>query len=109
MLIDDHERIARIRTPVPDLEGHMTPTHLFYVVQHFAVPERMHPENWRVSIAGKVQQPLALTYEEIRRLPARSVRTMTECSGSDADFLRVLQRRGAQALPHPGMHDPQRQ
>src|SRR5262249_40930991 len=39
VLIDDQERITRIRTPVMDLEGHMTPTHLFYVVQHFAVPE----------------------------------------------------------------------
>jgi DMSO/TMAO reductase YedYZ molybdopterin-dependent catalytic subunit len=93
VLIDDHERIARIRTPVPDLAGHMTPTHPFYVVQYFAVPEPMRPKNWRVSIAGEAQQPLALTYEEIHRLPARSVRTVMECSGSDADFFEYFKRQ----------------
>ena len=57
VIIDDQERITRIRTPVMDLEGHMTPTHLFYVVQHFAVPEPIRPEDWQVTIDGEVQQP----------------------------------------------------
>jgi DMSO/TMAO reductase YedYZ molybdopterin-dependent catalytic subunit len=93
ILIDEHERIASIRTPVLDLEGHIRPTYLFYAVQHFAVPEPMRPENWRVSIAGEVQQPLALTYEEIRRLPARTVRTVMDCSGSDANFFEHVKRQ----------------
>ena len=42
-IIDDDGRTTRVRTPVMDLEGLMTPTHLFYVVQHFAVPQPMHP------------------------------------------------------------------
>ena len=37
-LMDDQGRAVRIRTPVMDLEGLITPTELFYVVQHFAVP-----------------------------------------------------------------------
>jgi DMSO/TMAO reductase YedYZ molybdopterin-dependent catalytic subunit len=97
VLIDDQERITRIRTPVLDLEGHMTPTHLFYVVQHFAVPEPMRPEDWRVSIDGEVQQPVTLNYEDIRRLPARTVRTVMECSGSDADFFEYF--KGERARP----------
>ena len=86
VLLDDQGRLARVRTPVLDLEGNMTPTHLFYVVQHFAVPEPVRPEDWRVSIDGEVTQPVTLTYDDIRRLPARTVRTVMECSGSDADF-----------------------
>ena len=39
VIVDDQQRLTRIRTPVMELEGHMTPTHLFYVVQHFTVPE----------------------------------------------------------------------
>ncbi len=48
-IVDDDGRITRVRTPVMDLEGLMTPTHLFYVVQHFAVPEPVAPEHWRLS------------------------------------------------------------
>ena len=37
-LTDDEGRTVRIRTPVMDLEGLITPTDLHYTVQHFAVP-----------------------------------------------------------------------
>ena len=97
VLTDDQGRVARIRTPVLDLEGHMTPTHLFYVVQHFAVPEPMRPEDWRVTIDGEVKESVTLTYEDIRRLPARTVRTVMECSGSDADFFEYV--KGERARP----------
>jgi len=40
-----------------DLEGHMTPTHLFYVVQHFAVPEPIQTEDWRMTLDGEEQHP----------------------------------------------------
>jgi DMSO/TMAO reductase YedYZ molybdopterin-dependent catalytic subunit len=90
VLLDEQGRIVRIRTPVLDLEGHLTPTYLFYVVQHFAVPEPVRPEDWRVQLDGEVKQPLTLTYDDIRRLPARTVRTVMECSGSDADFFEYF-------------------
>jgi DMSO/TMAO reductase YedYZ molybdopterin-dependent catalytic subunit len=97
VLMDEQGRMARIRTPVLDLEGHMTPTHLFYVVQHFAVPEPVRPEDWSVTIGGEVKQRVTLTYEDIRRLPARTVRTVMECSGSDADFFEYF--KGERARP----------
>ena len=37
-LTDEEGRTVRIRTPVMDLEGLITPTDLHYTVQHFAVP-----------------------------------------------------------------------
>ena len=98
VIIDDQERITRIRTPVMDLEGHMTPTHLFYVVQHFAVPEPIRPEDWRMTIAGEVQNPVTLTYEDVRRMPARTVRTVMECSGSDANFFEYFQGQGPRPI-----------
>ena len=33
-------KTERVRTPVMELEGLITPTELHYVVQHFGVPER---------------------------------------------------------------------
>ena len=98
VIIDDQERITRIRTPVMDLEGHMTPTHLFYVVQHFAVPEPIRPEDWRMTIDGEVQKPVTLTYEDVRRMPARTVRTVMECSGSDANFFEYFQGKGPRPI-----------
>ncbi len=37
-LMDEQGRAVRIRTPVMDLEGLITPTDLHYTVQHFDVP-----------------------------------------------------------------------
>jgi DMSO/TMAO reductase YedYZ molybdopterin-dependent catalytic subunit len=97
VLLDDQGRLTRVRTPVLELEGNMTPTHLFYVVQHFAVPEPVRPEDWRVTIDGEVTQPVTLTYDDLRRLPARTVRTVMECSGSDADFFEYF--KGERSRP----------
>src|SRR6266566_126226 len=98
VVIDTQERITRIRTPVMDLEGHMTPTHLFYVVQHFAVPEPVRVENWQMTIDGEVKHPVTLTYEDLRRLPARTVRTVMECSGSDANFFEYFKGEGPRPI-----------
>jgi DMSO/TMAO reductase YedYZ molybdopterin-dependent catalytic subunit len=81
-----------------DLDGLMTPTHLFYVVQHFAVPEPVSPEQWRLSVDGAVKTPLEITYEDLRRLPARTVRTVMECSGSDANYFEYFQGVGQKPL-----------
>jgi DMSO/TMAO reductase YedYZ molybdopterin-dependent catalytic subunit len=98
VIIDDQERITRIRTPVMDLEGLMTPTHLFYVVQHFAVPEPIRPEDWQMTLDGEVKNPMTFTYEDLRRLPARTVRTVMECSGSDANFFEYFKGEGPRPI-----------
>ncbi len=94
VLLDDQQRVTRIRTPVMDLDGHMTPTHLFYTVQHFAVPEPIPLADWKMTVRGEVTQPLTLTYADLQRMPARTVRTVMECSGSDANFFEYFQGKG---------------
>lgn len=98
VLYDAQQRLTRVRTPVMDLEGHMTPTHLFYTVQHFAVPEPVLYKDWRVAIDGEVHHPLTLTYDDIRRMPARTVRTVMECSGSDANFFEYFKGEGPRPI-----------
>src|SRR5689334_16234822 len=93
-LTDDEGRTVRIRTPVMDLEGLMTPTALHYTVQHFAVPPVVHASDWKLEILGEVKTPLTLNFEQLRRLPGRSVRTVMECSGSDATFFEYLRGEG---------------
>ena len=93
-LTDDEGRTVRIRTPVMDLEGLITPTDLHYTVQHFAVPPVVYAEDWKLAILGEVKRPLALDFEQLRRFPARSVRTVMECSGSDATYFEYFQGEG---------------
>jgi hypothetical protein len=83
-LTDDAGRTVRIRTPVMDLEGLITPTNLHYTVQHFAVPPIVETDTWELKIVGEVKAPLTLNFDQLRRFPGRSVRTVMECSGSDA-------------------------
>ena len=115
-LLDDQGRLVRIRTPVMDLEGLITPTDLHYTVQHFAVPEVVPADQWLLTIEGEVKNPLTLNFDDLRRLPGRSVRTVSQASGTlrralrqRRHFLRVFPRRGPQAVAHPRVHDPQRQ
>jgi DMSO/TMAO reductase YedYZ molybdopterin-dependent catalytic subunit len=97
VLFDAQGRLTRVRTPIMDLDGNLTPTPLTYVVQHFAVPEPLTPEAWQLAVDGEVKQPTTLSYEDIRQLPARTVRTVMECSGSDADFYEYF--KGERARP----------
>src|SRR5689334_25029657 len=77
-----------------DLEGLTTPTHLHYTVQHFAVPPVVESAEWELKIVGEVKSPLTLNFEQLRRFPARSVRTVMECSGSDATYFEYFKGEG---------------
>ena len=93
-LLDDEGRTVRIRTPVMDLEGLITPTNLHYTVQHFDVPLIIPAQDWSLTIDGEVKNQLTLSFDDLRRFPGRSVRTVMECSGSDATFFEFLSGEG---------------
>ncbi len=54
-LSDEQGRTVRVRAPVMDLEGLITPTELHYVVQHFDVPEVISSDQWTLSIDGEIK------------------------------------------------------
>ena len=87
---DDQGRVTRVRTPVDALEGLITPTELFYSVQHFDVPEPVASADWKLSISGQVKNPIEITFDELQRFPGRTVRTVMECSGSDTLFFEYF-------------------
>ncbi len=94
-LYEDSGRVQRVRTPVMDLEGLITPTELHYVVQHFDIPEVVPADKWSLDVSGEVKNPLNLNYEELRRFPGRTVRTVMECSGSDATYFEYFKGEGS--------------
>ena len=93
-LLDEEGRVKRVRTPVVDLEGLITPTELHYVVQHFEVPDVLPADKWSLTIGGEVKNPMTIDYEQLRRYPGRTVRTVMECSGSDATYFEYFKGEG---------------
>ena len=74
--------------------GVITPNAAFYIRNHFAVPDCEISE-WRLTIAGAVETPVELTYEELRALPSRTLQVTLECAGNG----RVAMRPQAEGEP----------
>jgi len=88
---DAEGRIINGRAPLVDLEGLLTPTDAYYIVNQLEVPDPVHPDDWRLEIRG-AERNVILTLEDLRRLPGKTVRAVTECAGNDAgyyDYLRT--------------------
>ncbi len=94
-LTDAEGRVISQRTPVGDLQGLITPTDLRYVVVQLDAPEPVHPDDWSMEIGGEVDKPRSFTMEGLRRMPAKTVRCVHECSGSEQDFFEYLRSKGA--------------
>jgi DMSO/TMAO reductase YedYZ molybdopterin-dependent catalytic subunit len=73
-------------TPLENMQSWVTPTRLFFVRNHFRVPE-IDLATWRLSIGGRVKAPRDWTWEQLRDLPQRSVFATVECAGNGRSFL----------------------
>jgi DMSO/TMAO reductase YedYZ molybdopterin-dependent catalytic subunit len=91
---DAEGRVINGRSPLLDLEGLITPTDAYYIVNQLEVPEPIHPDDWRLTIDGALERPLELSLEDLRMLPGRTVRAVTECAGNDAGFFDYLTKGG---------------
>ena len=83
---DAEGRTIYARSPVLDLEGLLTPTDAYYILAQLNMPDPVHPDDFSFSIGGMVDNPTEYTLEEIRKLPGRTVRAVTECAGNDGEF-----------------------
>lgn len=75
-----------LEMPFPTLDRFLTPNDRFFVRSHFAVPT-IDLTTWRLRVEGAVQNPLELTYDEVRRLPSRTAPALLECSGNSRVFI----------------------
>lgn len=91
---DPQGRVINGRAPITELEGLITPTDAYYVVNQLECPEPMHPDDWSMTVGGLTGQSLTLTLADLRRLPGRTVRAVTECAGNDAGFFDYAAGRG---------------
>ena len=63
------------------LRHDLTPVGLHYLLNHFDVPY-VADATWQVEVAGRVKRQARLSLEEIRGLPARTLRVTLECAGN---------------------------
>src|SRR5438045_2769046 len=64
--------------PPEALHGEITPTDLHYVRSNFAVP--VH--DGTLEIGGAVLDPITLTLDDLRAMPARELAVTLECAGN---------------------------
>lgn len=68
-------------TPLQGLQSSITPNDLFYIRNHFDVPE-VQAEGWRLSINGAVSTSSQRTLEQIKALPQQTLTVLLECAGN---------------------------
>ena len=73
-------------TPLEAVRGWVTPTRLFFVRNHFHVPQ-LDAASWRLSVTGCLARPLSLSYAELNDMPQRTLLATLECAGNGRSFL----------------------
>jgi len=72
--------------PLEALRYDVTPPGLHYVLTHYDIPAAEAGE-WRLTLGGKVRQPVTLDMDALRSLPAATVRVTMECAGNGRALL----------------------
>src|SRR5687768_10502423 len=72
--------VRKILVRPDELLAPTTPQDQLFVLAHFGIP-RFDLSSWRLEIGGLVDRPRAYSYDEIMKLPARSVESFHQCAG----------------------------
>jgi DMSO/TMAO reductase YedYZ molybdopterin-dependent catalytic subunit len=73
-------------SPVSLLDSFLTPVEHFYVRSHLPVPPSLEAPAWTLTIDGEVGGTVAMTLEELRKLPSATVTMTLECAGNGRSF-----------------------
>jgi len=85
-LIPRQRNPDNLEFPFATLDSFITPNEKFYVRNHFEQP-KLDSGSWRLKIEGAVQRESQLTFDELRKMPARTVTATLECAGNCRAFL----------------------
>jgi DMSO/TMAO reductase YedYZ molybdopterin-dependent catalytic subunit len=80
------ENPLNLEMPFETLEGFLTPTELFYVRTHFAIPS-IDRDAWWLRIEGEVENSFAINYQELLELESVTIPATLECAGNNRGFL----------------------
>src|SRR5205814_2285852 len=74
-------------TPLENIRSWVTPNRLFFVRNHFDVPD-LDLANWDLHVSGSVSRPKKWTWDELAEMPERTVFATVECAGNGRSFLK---------------------
>jgi DMSO/TMAO reductase YedYZ molybdopterin-dependent catalytic subunit len=74
-------------TPLGDAAGWVTPNRLFFVRNHFNIPN-VERDKWELVLEGRVERPARWTFAELVAMPQESVFATVECAGNGRSFLQ---------------------
>src|SRR5439155_19309357 len=75
-------------TRLETLRGYLTPASQFFVRSHAASPV-LDLRTWRLRVEGDgLERSLELTFDDLHRLPSRSVICFIECAGNGRGFFK---------------------
>jgi sulfane dehydrogenase subunit SoxC len=75
--------------------GYLTPTPLFFIRNHDPTPS-IDVKTWRLKVEGPgVERPLELPYDDLLRMPSRSVTCYIECAGNGRSFFKDVNNQPA--------------
>jgi sulfane dehydrogenase subunit SoxC len=72
--------------PLEALRHAITPVGLHYLLIHFDIPA-VDARAWSLELGGAVERPLALTLDELRSRPVRTLAVTLECAGNGRALL----------------------
>jgi DMSO/TMAO reductase YedYZ molybdopterin-dependent catalytic subunit len=67
-------------TPLAAQQPFLTDTKSFFVRAHYPFPT-IKQEEWKLTIAGLVDKPVTLTYDQLTKMPAKKLTAWIECAG----------------------------
>ncbi len=85
---------VNLEMPLAGFKDYITPNDLFYVRSHFAAPT-INRATWSLSVDQHVGKALKLSYDDLKRLPSKTVTATLECSGNGRSFLEP-KKKGVQ-------------
>ena len=82
-----NDRAPCLETPWQYYRHDLTPNGAFYVRWHLeTIPTSVDLRTWRLRVGGRVERPLELSMEDLRRMEAVSVVAVNQCSGNSRSF-----------------------
>ncbi|MFN4259879.1 MAG: sulfite oxidase [Gemmataceae bacterium] len=72
--------------PFSTLNRFLTPNDLFFVRTHFEVPE-LDAQTWRLKVEGAVEKTIDISFDELKKMPSRTVTALLECAGNSRLYL----------------------
>jgi sulfite oxidase len=81
-------RFVDLESPVEYFNSWLTPIPHFFVRNHMHEPSQFDAGDWRLTIHGEVEKPIALTMADLAKLHTHSVVNTLECAGNGRGLFR---------------------